>query len=205
LWKNSAPGIHSNFPASEAIFQMMGRGLDGNERPNRSKHLFANCVFSRELSPSLSEALEPVTLRKHRTFRSLCRFSPLPPSLLITHEKDLPTKGSSQKASSRIPPSNAHSRRTSHDQESSAKGPEATRCLTTNPSVTLETFVESCLTGNVVASAGSSWSVRQARPDLLVSASSSRGVADLPCSAIESRDVSAQRPSPLNCNQELTT
>jgi hypothetical protein len=128
--------------------------------------------FLRELRPRRT----PV-LRSNPRVRSLYGF---PPTSLICHEKDIPTKGSPQKATPRFPPSHAHPRRAGDDQESSPKRPEATRCLAINRSVTLETFVESCLTGSVAARAASSWSARRAQMGPLDSGSWYRGVAVQP-------------------------
>jgi hypothetical protein len=102
---------------------------------------------------------------------------PVPPHHLsrITHEEDLPTQSSSQKAPSRFPRPDADPRRPGDVEKPSPQGPEATRCLTTNPSATLETFVESSTTGFVVATVRSSWSARQGRPGPPVSGSSSPG------------------------------
>jgi hypothetical protein len=143
-----------------------------------------------------------LTLRNPRSLLNLFGF---PSTSLICHEKDIPTEGTPQKASPRIPPSHAHPRRTCDDQESSSKGPEATRCLAINRSVTLEIFVESCLTGNVAARAGWSWSARQARMGLPDWGSWCQGVAVQPLDATASRDDCAPRRRTSNCNQELTT
>lgn len=53
----------------------------------------------------------------------------LPLPVLVLHEEDLSTKGSASQASSWLPESNANSRRSRHDQESSAEGAQAPRCI----------------------------------------------------------------------------
>lgn len=167
MWMNSTRGIHSDFPASTGIFQMMARRGDDEQRPKRPNRIFAPCLLSsrvvgrptsgeglqdpsvtacqgvhiavRVVSPGLlartdagrSTAAAPArpraTLHKCATLRNLCWFLPRPP--LISHEEDLPTKSSSQKASPRFPRKDAHPCRTRHHQEPARQRPEASRCL----------------------------------------------------------------------------
>jgi hypothetical protein len=153
---------HSNRRRSASGYRPRETGIRSNRRRS------ADCCRATE---------DPLILRSNPGIRNLYGF---PPTSLICHEKDIPTKGAPQKASSRIPPPHAYPRRTGDDQESSSKGPEATRCLATNRSVTLETFVESSLTETVAARAGWSWSARQVRTGLLDWGSWYQGVAVLP-------------------------
>ena len=154
LWKVSARCFHSNFPVRTGIFQMIPSRPIESRRPNRANHLFANSMLSsrpRPVGRHPGGSSAPFTLRNTGHTRNLSRFPTEP--ILFCHEKDLPTQSQAEKAPARLPSSHAHPRRSGDTQESSPKGPKASRCLNTCHSATHETFVESSSTGIVVAAA----------------------------------------------------
>lgn len=95
------------------------------------------------------------------------------PRPLLPDETHLPTQSATSQTASRLPTPDAHPRRSRRAQGETGKGPEASRCLSTNRSGAPRTSVESWEQGTEDEVAGSCWSASRVGSVLLESDSSS--------------------------------